>query len=367
MYPRRGRDSKTFGGIFDLAKKREQLTALENKSAAEDLWKDGEAAKKLLKEKADLERSLSEWDRLVGMVEEAEVGLELVRESHDEDLAAELNQRLGEAEELLKTTELQMLFSGEADSAGAILEIHSGAGGTEACDWAQMLLRMYLRYAERRGFSTELIDELPGDEAGIKGATVEIKGLNAFGLLKAETGIHRLVRISPFDANQRRHTSFASVFVYPDIEETIEVEIDESDLRIDTYRAGGKGGQHVNKVSSAVRLTHLPTGLVVQCQNERSQHRNKAQAMKVLKARLYQLRLQEKQAEKDAINAQKKDIAWGSQIRSYVLQPYRLVKDLRTDVEMGNVDAVLDGDLDRFVEAYLFSQHTKEPAPAGGK
>jgi len=357
-----GASSKTSGGIFDLDQKKAALAELEKKTAAEDLWKDAEAAKKVLKEKSDLERNLADWHRLVALVEETEVGLELVRESGDAELFAELTDRLNQTEELLKNTELQMLFSEEADSASAILEIHSGAGGTEACDWAQMLLRMYLRYAERRGFATELIDELSGDEAGLKSATVEIKGVNAFGLLKAESGIHRLVRISPFDANQRRHTSFASVFVYPDIEEIIDVEIDENDLRIDTYRAGGMGGQHVNKTSSAVRLTHLPTGIVVQCQNERSQHRNKAQAMKVLRARLYQLRLQEKQVEKDAINAQKKDIAWGSQIRSYVLQPYRLAKDLRTGVETGNVDAVLDGDLDRFIEAYLMSQHARGPA-----
>ena len=328
------------------------------------MWKDAAAAKKLLKEKSDLERTLTDWTRLVAMVEETEVALELVRESGDADLAAEMNERLGQAEELVGATELQMLFSEEADSSSAILEIHSGAGGTEACDWAQMLLRMYVRYAERRGFSTDLMDEQPGDEAGLKSATVEIKGTNAYGLLKAESGIHRLVRISPFDANQRRHTSFASVFVYPDIDETIEVEIDEKDLRIDTYRAGGHGGQHVNKTSSAVRITHLPTNIVVQCQNERSQHRNKAQAMKVLRARIYQLRLREQQAEKDAVNAQKKDIAWGSQIRSYVLQPYRLAKDLRTGIEIGNVDAVLDGDLDRFIQAFLLSQHQREtPAP----
>ena len=290
------------------------------------------------------------------MVEEIEVTLELVEESEDADLVAELVEKLAETEQALQRTELQMLFSEEADGADAILEIHSGAGGTEAADWAEMLFRMYMRYAEREGFRTELFDHQPGEEAGIKSATIEIEGKNAYGLLKAENGIHRLVRISPFDANKRRHTSFASVFVYPDIDDNIEVEIEEKDLRVDTYRSSGAGGQHVNKTSSAVRITHQPTGIVVQCQNERSQHRNKAQAMKVLRARLYQVKMDEKKAEMDEMNAQKKEIGWGSQIRSYVLHPYRMVKDLRTSVETGNVDAVLDGDINRFIEAFLLSR-----------
>ncbi len=344
------------GGIFDLAEKQTRLAELEAQIAVDGFWNDNEAAKPILKEKSDIEGELETWRALEGMVEDVEVTLELALESRDEELAAELPPKLKVLETKLQDQRLEMLFSDEADPADAILEIHSGAGGTEASDWADILLRMYLRWAERRGFETELIDHQPGEEAGIKSATVEIHGKNAFGMLKAENGIHRLVRISPFDAAKRRHTSFASVFVYPDIEDTIEIEIDEKDIRVDTFRSSGAGGQHVNKTSSAIRITHFPTGIVVQCQNERSQHRNKDTAFKVLRARLYQLKLQEKEAERQAVNAQKKDIAWGSQIRSYVLQPYRLVKDLRTGVEMGNVDAVLDGDLDRFIEAYLLSR-----------
>ena len=290
-------------------------------------------------------------------VEELEVTFELAREDEDEELVAEIPGKLAKAEQHLRATELQMLFSEEADGNDAILEIHSGAGGTEAADWASMLLRMYLRYCERHAFKVEELDFQPGEEAGVKSVTLQVEGKNAYGLLKAEIGIHRLVRISPFDASARRHTSFASVFVYPDIEEDIEIEVEEKDIRIDTYRASGAGGQHVNKTSSAIRITHFPTGIVVQCQNERSQHRNKDSAFKVLKARLYQLEMQKKQEEVQLRDSTKKEIGWGSQIRSYVLQPYRMAKDLRTGVETGNVDAVLDGDLDRFIEAFLFSRH----------
>ncbi len=247
------------------------------------------------------------------------------------------------------------MLGSEEDPKSAIMSIHAGAGGTEAQDWAEMLLRMYLRWAERRGFATDIIDYQPGDEAGIKSVTITMEGEYAYGYAKAEIGIHRLVRISPFDTGKRRHTSFASVFVYPEIDDDIAIEIDETDLRIDTYRSSGAGGQHVNKTDSAVRITHLPTGIVVQCQNERSQHKNRATAMKVLKSRLYEMHLEEKNEKINEINKTKKDIAWGSQIRSYVLHPYKMIKDHRTNMETGNVDRVLDGDIDGFIETYLVS------------
>jgi len=259
-------------------------------------------------------------------------------------------------EQEVQAAEFKRMLGGENDPNNAIVSIHSGAGGTEAQDWADMLLRMYLRWSERKGFHTEIIDYLPGEEAGVKSVTITVNGDYAYGYLKAESGIHRLVRISPFDAGKRRHTSFASLFVYPEIQEDIVVEINEDDLRVDTFRSSGAGGQHVNKTDSAVRITHLPTGIVVQCQNERSQHKNRAMAMKVLKARLYELKRKEQEEKMEQLHSTKKDIAWGSQIRSYTLQPYRLVKDHRTNLEVGNVDAVLDGDLDPFIEAYLLKK-----------
>jgi peptide chain release factor 2 len=253
----------------------------------------------------------------------------------------------------LAEAELQTLFFEEDDARNAILTIHPGAGGTESQDWAQMLLRMYLRYAENKGFKTEVIDFLPGEEAGLKSVTVRIEGDYAYGNLSQDSGVHRLVRISPFDANKRRHTSFAAVFVYPEVEEDIEVEINPEDLRIDTFRSSGRGGQHVNVTDSAVRITHLPTGIVVQCQNERSQHKNKASAMKVLKARLYELQKKAKLEKLEKLEDAKSEIAWGNQIRSYVLHPYRMIKDLRTNVETGDVEKVLDGDIDEFIKASL--------------
>jgi len=253
----------------------------------------------------------------------------------------------------VKLEELKMMLSSEQDPMNAIMSIHAGAGGTEAQDWAEMILRMYLRWAEKRNFKTNIIDYLPGDEAGVKSVSFTVEGEYAYGYAKAEIGIHRLVRISPFDAGARRHTSFASVFVYPEVDDEIKIEINDDDLRIDTFRSGGKGGQHVNKTDSAVRITHLPTGIVVQCQNERSQHKNKAMAMKYLKSRLYERELQQKNEKLDEENKLKKDIAWGSQIRSYVLHPYKMVKDHRTDLEIGNAQKVLDGNIDDIIQAYL--------------
>ncbi len=268
-------------------------------------------------------------------------------------MLADLSGALKSFEQELLEAELRALFFEEDDPRNAILTIHPGAGGTESQDWAQMLFRMYLRFAERKGFKTEVIDFQPGEEAGLKSATIRIEGDYAFGLLSQESGVHRLVRISPFDANKRRHTSFAAVFVYPEIDEDIEIEINPEDLRIDTYRASGKGGQHVNRTDSAVRITHIPTGIVVQCQNERSQHQNKARAMKLLKARLYELEKKKKLEKIEKLEDMKSEIAWGNQIRSYVLHPYKMVKDLRTRVETGDVDRVLDGDLDDFIRASL--------------
>lgn len=278
-----------------------------------------------------------------------------------ENVQEEIIKSLDSFEKLLEDVELRALFDDPDDPRNAILTIHPGAGGTESQDWAQMLLRMYLRYAERMEFKAEIIDLLPGEEAGIKSATVRIIGEYAYGNLSQESGVHRLVRISPFDANKRRHTSFAAVFVYPEVDDDIEVEINPDDLRIDTYRASGHGGQHVNVTDSAVRITHIPSGIVVQCQNERSQHKNKAVAMKVLMARLYEIEKEKKMEKKEKLEDTKSEIAWGNQIRSYVLHPYRMVKDLRTKVEIGNVDRVLDGDIEDFIKASLLLRKKTTP------
>lgn len=286
-------------------------------------------------------------------MDDAEVLLEMYEEQPEEELAGELQTTVKDIEKSLGELEFRRMMSGKEDPNNAILTIHPGAGGTESQDWAEMLMRMYLRFAERHGFKTEIMDQQAGDEAGIKSVTIEITGRYAYGYLKAETGVHRLVRLSPFDANNRRHTSFASVFVLPEIDENIDVEINPSDLRIDTYRASGAGGQHVNKTDSAIRITHIPTGIVVQCQNERSQHKNKANALKILASRLYQQKLEEQKAKRQEIENSKTDIAWGNQIRSYIFHPYNMVKDHRTNVETSNVQQVMDGDLDRFIEEYL--------------
>jgi len=289
----------------------------------------------------------------------------MAAEGDEAEALAEAERHLGGVEERVRALEFQRMLGGEHDLANAIVTVHPGAGGLEAQDWAEMLLRMILRWAERRGFKTEMLDQSPGEGAGIKNAIFTVEGEYAYGYLRAEAGIHRLVRISPFDANARRHTSFAAVLVTPEIEEDIEIEIRDEDLRVDTYRSSGAGGQHVNKTDSAVRLTHLPSGIVVACQNERSQHKNRAMAMKILRSRLYELELQKQREQKEKIVGAKRDIDFGSQIRSYVLQPYRMVKDHRTGVEAGNTDAVLDGDLDRFIEAELLRRAGEAPPTTG--
>jgi peptide chain release factor 2 len=285
----------------------------------------------------------------------------------DSEAARETAATLSAARSELERQELHLMLGGEYDRLGAIVSIHPGAGGTEAQDWAEMLLRLYLRWAERRGYKTDLADLQPGDGAGIKSATFEVDGEYAYGYLKAEAGIHRLVRISPYDANARRHTSFASVFIFPAIDDKVEVVINPADLRIDTFRASGAGGQHVNKTDSAVRFTHIPTGIVVTCQNERSQHKNRAMAMKILRARLFELEQRKKREELEKFSKEKKEIAWGSQIRSYVLHPYQMVKDHRTGVEAGNTNAVLDGDIDQFIEAYLMGVRKGDPEAISAK
>ncbi len=325
-----------------------------------DFW-DKKESKAMLQERAFLMEKKEELEGLEEKLEELMLLLDMAEEEEDLETLREAIRLGEELEQDLDRLELERLLSGPHDKNNAVVTIHAGAGGTEAQDWADMLLRMYLRWAERRGFKVEMLDLMPGEEAGIKGATFLVEGPYAYGYLKAEAGVHRLVRISPFDASGRRHTSFASVFVAPEIDETINVEINEKDLRIDTYRASGAGGQHVNKTSSAVRITHIPTGIVVQCQNERSQHKNRAIAMKILKARLYERELKKREEEKQKLHSEKKEIAWGSQIRSYILQPYQLIKDHRTDFEVGNVKDVLDGNLDGFIQAYLkWSQEAGE-------
>ncbi len=321
--------------------------------AQPDFWDHPDRAAKVSQERERLRAEIDAWRRLRDELDECQVAWELMEEEEDPDLQRETEDRLERVERGVREIEFRKMLSGPHDRSNAIVAINAGAGGTEAQDWVQMLLRMYLRWAERRGYRVEVVDELPGDEAGIKNVTFTVSGPYAYGYLKAEEGVHRLVRISPFDAQARRHTSFASVAVYPEVEETTDVEIDEKDLRIDVFRASGAGGQHVNRTESAVRITHLPTGIVVTCQSERSQHKNRANAMRILKARLLDLERRKKEEERQALSGEKKEIAWGNQIRSYVLQPYQKVKDHRTQLEEGNVGRVLDGDLDPFIEAYL--------------
>ena len=332
-----------------------KIKDLEELSLKKDFWSDQDKAREILQKKTKLTEALDKWERFNNEINDIENLGSIALQEKDEQVLQILAHELEPLSSAVGQEELKMMLNNEQDSLNAIISIHAGAGGTEAQDWAEMLLRMYLRWTEKKGFVTKIIDSLPGDEAGIKSVSFTVEGEYAYGYAKAEIGIHRLVRISPFDAGARRHTSFASVFVYPEVNDEIKIEINEDDLRIDTFRAGGKGGQHVNKTDSAVRITHLPTGIVVQCQNERSQHQNKAMAMKYLKSRLYERELQLKNEKINEENKLKKDIAWGSQIRSYILHPYKMVKDHRTNLENNNANKVLDGDLDEFIQAYLMN------------
>ncbi|NNF83949.1 MAG: peptide chain release factor 2, partial [Deltaproteobacteria bacterium] len=347
--------STIFGAIFEVERKNARLIELEEATAKEGLWDSPEKAESLLKERKALETVLAKWADMAKSLEDLRAYLELHDEEEDPSLAAEIEQHAESLSARLDDMEMERMLSGESDDRNAIVTIHAGAGGTESQDWAEMLFRMYTRFADRGGFGVEVVERQEGEEAGIKGATFLVSGDHPYGYLKAESGVHRLVRISPFDANKRRHTSFASVFVSPEIDEDVQIQINESDLKIDTLRSSGAGGQHVNKVESAVRLTHEPTGVTVLCQQERSQHKNRAMAMKILRSKLYELEMRQRAEKVAEAHKSKKDIAWGSQIRSYVLAPYRMVKDHRTGHETGNVDAVLDGDLIAFIRKYLLS------------
>jgi peptide chain release factor 2 len=352
------------GGIFDLAGKEQELKSLEEKTASAEFWSDRESAQATLRRIKSLKALSEPWNALARDVSETLELAQLFSEETEEEQekhSAELQETTEHLTKRARELELRSMLADENDISNCYLYIHPGAGGTESCDWAEMLMRMYLRWCDSHGFRVKVLDLQPGDEAGIRSATILVEGEYAYGYLKAESGVHRLVRISPFDANRRRHTSFASVYASPEVDDTIDVDIKDSDLRIDTYRSSGSGGQHVNVTDSAVRITHLPTHIVVQCQNERSQHKNKALAMSMLRSRLYQYYLEKRREELAAKEQDKKDIAWGSQIRSYVFQPYNLVKDHRTDVETSNVQAVMDGDIDMFIEGYL-RQHMNSHA-----
>ena len=338
---------------LDLQNKEERIIELERTMEAPGFWDDMDKAQKYMKELKNLKDSIETYNNLKSLYDDILVLIEMGEESEDAEIAEEAKSSMDEFASKVDEVKIKTLLSGEYDTYNAILKLNAGAGGTESCDWTSMLYRMYTRWAESKGFTTQVLDFLEGEEAGIKSITVQINGENAYGYLKSERGVHRLVRISPFNAAGKRQTSFASCDVMPDIEEDLDVEINDDDIRIDTYRSSGAGGQHINKTSSAIRITHLPTGIVVQCQNERSQLQNKDKAMKMLKAKLYLLKQQEEQEKKSGIRGEIKEIGWGSQIRSYVMQPYTMVKDHRTNEETGNVSSVLDGNIDQFINAYL--------------
>ncbi len=346
------KDSLLLGGIFDYDTKKDKLQEVSRELEDPAIWDDPENAQSLGKERVQLENVVEKLDLLTNQISDTTELFELAKSDQDEHMLTEIQLSLNEIEKVLAELEFRRMFSGELDHTNAYLDIQSGSGGTEAQDWAEMLLRMYLRWGEQKDFKVEMIEVSPGDVAGIKSATVKFEGDYAYGWLRTETGVHRLVRKSPFDSGSRRHTSFASIFVFPEIDDSIEIEINPADLRIDTYRASGAGGQHVNRTDSAVRITHIPSGIVVQCQNQRSQHQNKDSAFKQLRAKLYELELQKRQEATQALEDSKADIGWGSQIRSYVLDQSR-IKDLRTNIETSNTQAVLDGDLDSFIVASL--------------
>ena len=345
---------------LEVPAKEEKIAELEYKMGEPTFWDDAEEAQKINQELNDVKISVDKFKSLKAKFEDAQTLWEMAMEDGDESLEEEIKDALDKVADGLENLQLEVLLSGPYDANNAILTLHAGAGGTEAQDWTQMLLRMYGRWAERHGFTVETADLLPGDEAGVKSATLFIKGHNAYGFLKSEKGIHRLVRISPFDANARRHTSFAACDIMPEIDDAVEVDINMADVRVDTYRASGAGGQHIHKTSSAVRMTHEPTGIVVQCQNERSQLQNREQCLKMLRAKLFELEQEKKEKELAKLEGDQQKIEWGSQIRSYVFQPYTMVKDHRTNEETGNVQAVMDGDLDPFIRAYLSAKANHE-------
>ncbi|KAA3663269.1 MAG: peptide chain release factor 2 [Calditrichaeota bacterium] len=347
-------------GCLDINRKKEEIAEMETRSTEPGFWDDQSEAQRVMQEIAMRKEWVETFSKTESTAEDVSTLLEMAEEADDEETGNEAAAEYEKLQKLVEDLEFKNMLSGPDDAKNAILTLNPGAGGTESQDWAQMLYRMYLRWIEQAGFKAEVLDLQYGDEAGLKSVSIEVVGPYAYGYLKAEAGVHRLVRISPFDANSKRHTSFVSAFVYPEIDDDIEIDIDEKDIRVDTYRASGAGGQHVNKTDSAIRITHMPTGTVVQCQNQRSQHKNKAAAMTMLRSKLYQLKMEEERAKKDEIEKGKMDIAWGSQIRSYVFHPYNMVKDHRTGVETGNVQAVMDGDLDGFIKAYLMGVRSEK-------